>query len=242
MIERDLTEHYAPSPRIHVIGFGKQVEPAISNLGKCGLDEITAYMAQPDQDIKPDDDVILAILCIDDDEEMAMEVSKIFYEAYVLTLIVTTKTVEGKYFDSMTKVNLSDIGSVVKSLLDPLFLHGQISLDFDDLDTILRDSRHFLINNAVTKAVDNRIADALRKIEAQVLAHLSGYDEFLIIIIYFNPNLEPPFKIYETTPLTEFILKLPNNTNVIWAISRDEGMPNDEIRLSAIISGKKLNP
>lgn len=45
--------------------------------------------------------------------------------------------------------------SVVKNLLDPLFLPGMICFTFNDLETTLRNSCHFYVRDVIVKDVVN---------------------------------------------------------------------------------------
>lgn len=109
---------------IHVIGFGKGTESVIRNVSEYGYDAVSAYMAESVQSIQPSDTSLLAIMCVDSQDDIAMQVSKSFYDANVLTVIVTTRPTEFDHtdYDSKTVVSLDQMESVVKNLLDPLFL------------------------------------------------------------------------------------------------------------------------
>ncbi len=57
------------------------------------------------------------------------------------------------------------------------------------------------------------------------------------MIIYFNQDIE---SLSEMKAITDYISILPETIDVMWALNHDEKMSTDEIRLSAIISGKDL--
>lgn len=231
---------YIPPICIQVIGFGKTIAPIISEVNSLGYEEVSAYMADEGQTITPGEKDIMAIICVDGDDKTAPQISKTFYDANILTLVVSTKSLQEKGFDSVTEVGLHEMPTVVKSLLDPLFLNGQISFSFTDMATCLRNSRHFFIENATSKGKENRIGDALSKFNTSVPDQRLDSAGHISLILYYNPDLEPPLMIREISPLNEYLSHMPDNIDVIWAIFRDNKMPTDEIRLSVIVSGKNM--
>lgn len=230
----------AATASIHVIGFGKETGSVIGQLSRYGYDEVLPYMAESVESTQPGDTCVMAILCVDDNEDKALQVSKSFYDANVLTLIVSTKSLPGNDFDSITKVSLEEMPAAIKGLLDPIFLHRQTNLDFNDMSTCLRNSGHFLIWEAIGKGKESRIGDALTKLRTANSDGRLDYAEYVALIIYYHPDIDPPLMMREIARLNEYLSLMPKEINVIWGIFRDDNMPTDEIRLSAIISGKEL--
>lgn len=64
--------------------------------------------------------------------------------------------------------------------------------------------------------------------------------EKVSFIIFINRGLQPQLEISEMQTLSEYVHKLPEEVDVLWAINYDDEMPTDEIRLEAILSGKNL--
>lgn len=229
---------FTPPVSIHVIGFGKGTESGIRNVSEYGYDAVSAYMAESVQSIQPTDSSRLAIMCVDSQDDIAMQISKSFYDANVLTVIITTRPTEFEHtdYDSKTVVSLDQMESVVKNLLDPLFLPGMICFTFNDLETTLRNSCHFYVRDVIVKRSGKRIATALNTLGKSISESLLNAAKNISLILYYNPQSETPLKIKELLPLNDFIEKMPETTDVIWALSRDCRLTANSIRLSAIIS------
>lgn len=240
MTAPELHTPYTAPFRIHVIGFGKNVEPVISKISDLGYDEVASYMFDKHPSITPGENDIMAIICVDDNESAALQLSKTFYDANVLTLIVSTKHLKGDEFDSITEVRPEDMSDVVKNLLDPLFLQGHICFGFNDMSNCLRNSGYFIIEEAISTKKDNRIEDALNKFKAPASDNRLSSAEFIALIIYFSPDINQPLTVREIAPLKEHLSLMPENINPFWAVFRDDKMAENEVRISAIISGKKL--
>ena len=242
MTDPEFSTSYTPPFRIHVIGFGKRIEPAIAKASDLGYDEVASYMSDKRPNIIPGEKDIMAIICVDDNESEALQLSKTFYDANVLTLVVTTKHLQGDSFDSMTEVRLEDVPVVVKSLLDPLLMQGKICFDFNDMSTCLRNSGCFFIEEAISTKKDGRLEDAINQFKVPVLDKRFDAAEFAVLIIYHNPDMEPPLAMREIVSLNEYLSSMPENIDLFWAIFRDDKMSANEIRISTMISGKKLDP
>ena len=131
---------------------------------------------------------------------------------------------------------------VVKSLLDPLFMQGKICFDFNDMSTCLRNSGCFFIEEAISTKKDGRLEDAINQFKVPVLDKRFDAAEFAVLIIYHNPDMEPPLAMREIVSLNEYLSSMPENIDLFWAIFRDDKMSANEIRISTMISGKKLDP
>lgn len=228
---------FTPPVSIHVIGFGKETESIIRNVSEYGYDAVSAYMADSVQSIQPSDTSLLAILCVDSQDDIAMQVSKSFYDANVLTVIVTTRPIEFDHtdYDSKTVVSIDQMESVVKNLLDPLFLPGMISFNFNDLDYALRKSLDFCVRDVTVKRSGKLISAALKMLGESISAPMINAARNLCLILYYNPA-ETQLKVKEVMSLNDFIGKMPETTDVIWAVSRDCRLSANSIRLSAIVS------
>lgn len=84
------------------------------------------------------------------------------------------------------------------------------------------------------------MADAISKIENIVSPKEMNTIENFIISISFNRDIQPQVNMCEMKILSDFISNLPEDVNAIWGVFHDDKIPLDEVRLTAILSGKEL--
>ena len=111
-----------------------------------------------------------------------------------------------------------------------------INFDFNDLHTILCDSDYFTVKSTS----GNGVKEATEKLGAIFNELELKYVEYLSIHLYFNPNRSLPLPMSEMASLQQLMSKLPETVNVLWSVNRDENLKGDEIKLSAILSGKEV--
>ena len=120
--------------------------------------------------------------------------------------------------------------------------NGLIALNFNDIRSCLHDAGFFKVVETTGKNGEERVADALSKIENIISRKEKNTIENLIISISFNRDIQPPISMCEMKTLSDFLSRLPEEVNAIWGVFHDDKMPLDEVRLTAIISGKELWP
>lgn len=225
-----------------VIGIGGSMNDTIQQLKDFGYDGVLYQSVVNNTEIIPSDEDKMAIFLTDGWNEELVNLSKEFYQAGVLTLIISTQVIENLngICDSMTITNKESMSLVVGSLLNPIFNHGVVDFDFYDLANILHNSGKFKIIGSTSSSGDNRVSELVSSIQTLIQGYSITGQECLSLLLYQNKNIEPPLAVSELHALTEFIGSLPEDTNVIWALDYDDRMPTNEVRLDAIISGKAL--
>lgn len=239
-----------------VIGIDSGVSTAIEQIREFGYESVEVVMADDLLYKSPRLDDKMVILLTSEDNTYLRVIAKEFYQADVLTLIVSTHNIEvkdpdwdslesvelskGRNWDSLTISPIISMAAVVKSLLDPICTRGYICYDFNDLSTTLRKTCFFEVTEVTSNKTDEHIADAASRLSEKLSCECLRQAENLSIIIYTNQGIEPPITMSEMKAFTGYISELLEKITVMWALNHDEKMPTDAIRLSAIISGKEL--
>ncbi|MDE7406858.1 MAG: cell division protein FtsZ, partial [Muribaculaceae bacterium] len=106
-----------------------------------------------------------------------------------------------------------------KSISEIITCKGHINLDFNDVDTTLRNSGAAIIStgygegeNRVTKAIQDALNSPLLK-NRNVLG-----SKRLLFNLYFSPKAERKFLMSEITELNKFINSIDSGVNVIWGV------------------------
>lgn len=241
-LSNDYTDNFPVS--FHVFGIGESFKPIIDKIDALGYDGVSAKTIRPEQLPLPVEEDRMVIILADEGNDSVSDAAKSFYQAGVLTLIVSHKRFESqsKFCDAQSVVDTDAMYHPVKVILDMIFNNGLIALDFNDIRSCLHDSRSFKVAETTGKGGEQRVADAISKIENIVSTKEMNAIENFIISISFNHDIQPPVRMYEMKALSDFLSSLPEEVNAIWGVFHDDKMPLDEVRLTAILSGKELKP
>ena len=241
-LSNDYTDNFPVS--FHVFGIGESFKPIIDKIDALGYDGVSAKTIRPEQLPLPVEEDRMVIILADEGNDSVSDAAKSFYQAGVLTLIVSHKRFESqsKFCDAQSVVDTDAMYHPVKVILDMIFNNGLIALDFNDIRSCLHDSRSFKVAETTGKGGEQRVADAISKIENIISHKEKNTIENFIISISFNHDIQPPVRMYEMKALSDFLSSLPEEVNAIWGVFHDDKMPLDEVRLTAILSGKELKP
>ena len=241
-LSNDYTDNFPVS--FHVFGIGESFKPIIDKIDALGYDGVSAKTIRPEQLPLPVEEDRMVIILADEGNDSVSDAAKSFYQAGVLTLIVSHKRFESqsKFCDAQSVVDTDAMYHPVKVILDMIFNNGLIALDFNDIRVRLHDSRSFKVAETTGKGGEQRVADAISKIENIISHKEKNAIENFIISISFNHDIQPPVRMYEMKALSDFLSSLPEEVNAIWGVFHDDKMPLDEVRLTAILSGKELKP
>lgn len=163
----------------------------------------------------------------------------------------------GKYVDALLVINnerLTDIypdeifedafakaddtlATAARSISEIITNQGYINLDFNDVDTTLRDGGTAIISigygegeNRVTKAIEDALNSPL----------LNNTDVFsskhLLFNLCYSREAEDRFKAHEAREFNEFVSKIDPQVEVIWGIKYDETLGN-KVKLTVLASG-----
>ena len=163
----------------------------------------------------------------------------------------------GKYVDALLIINNQRLTEIYKdldftnafgkaddtltiaarSISDLITVKGKINLDFNDVNTTLRNGGAAIISSGygtgerrVTKAIE----DAL---ESPLLKNRDVYGSQKILMnFYYNPNSESPLLMDEMNEIQEFMANFDQGVDVIWGMAFDNTL-EDQIKVTVLASG-----
>ena len=241
-LSNNYTDNFPVS--FHVFGISESFKPIIDKIDALGYDMVSAKTIRPEQLPLPVEEDRMVIILADEGNYSVTDTAKSYYQAGVLTLIVSSRQIESQsqFCDAQLVSDTESQYQSVKAILDMILNNGLIALNFNDIRSCLHDSRFFKVVETTGKNGEERVADALSKIENIISRKEKNTIENLIISISFNRDIQPPISMCEMKTLSDFLSRLPEEVNAIWGVFHDDKMPLDEVRLTAIISGKELWP
>ena len=163
----------------------------------------------------------------------------------------------GKYVDALLIINNQRLTEIYKdldftnafgkaddtltiaarSISDLITVKGKINLDFNDVNTTLRDGGAAIISSGygtgerrVTKAIE----DAL---ESPLLKNRDVFGSQRILMnFYYNPNSDAPLLMEEMNEIQEFMANFDQEVDVIWGMAFDNKL-EDQITVTVLASG-----
>ena len=136
----------------------------------------------------------------------------------------------GKADDTLT--------TAARSISDLITVKGVINLDFNDVNTTLRNGGAAIISSGygsgehrVTKAIE----DAL---ESPLLKNRDVYGSRKILMnVYFNPDSESPLRMGETAEIQEFMANFDPEVDVIWGTAHDRTLEDGQVKITVLAAG-----
>ena len=163
----------------------------------------------------------------------------------------------GKYVDALLIINNQRLTEIYKdldftnafgkaddtltiaarSISDLITVKGKINLDFNDVNTTLRNGGAAIISSGyglgerrVTKAIENAL-------ESPLLKNRDVYGSQKILMnFYYNPNSEAPLLMEEMNEIQEFMANFDQEVDVIWGMAFDSTL-EDQIKVTVLASG-----
>lgn len=124
-----------------------------------------------------------------------------------------------------------------RSISEIITSNGLINLDFNDVDTTLRDGGAAIISTGYGEG-EGRVSIAIRDaLNSPLLKNrdIMGSKK-LLFNIFFDPKSDQPFLMSETTELTEFISSLNTEVDVVWGVGFDETLGN-KVKITILAAG-----
>gem|GEM_PF-4609 len=124
-----------------------------------------------------------------------------------------------------------------RSITEIITCDGHINLDFNDVDTTLRNGGAAIISSGYGEG-EGRVSAAIR--DALNSPLLKNRDilgsKKLLFNIFFDPKAEDTFKMSETQELTQFISSLNDEVDVVWGVGFDETL-GDKVKITILAAG-----
>ena len=163
----------------------------------------------------------------------------------------------GKYVDALLIINNQRLTEIYKdldftnafgkaddtltiaarSISDLITVKGKINLDFNDVNTTLRNGGAAIISSGYgtgERRVTRAIEDAL---ESPLLKNRDVHGSQKILMnFYYNPNSEAPLLMDEMNEIQEFMANFDQEVDVIWGMAFDNTL-EDQIKVTVLASG-----
>ncbi len=124
-----------------------------------------------------------------------------------------------------------------RSISELITGHGKINLDFNDVDTTLRNGGAAIISTGIGEG-EGRVTAAIQDaLNSPLLKNrdIMGSKK-LLFCIFFNPKAEDTFLMSETNELTRFIGSINTEVDVIWGVGYDETLGN-KVKITILAAG-----
>lgn len=129
------------------------------------------------------------------------------------------------------------LATAASSIAEIITRKGYINLDFNDVNTTLRNGGTAIIavgygegENRVTKAINDALHSPLLK-NTDV-----NTSKRLLFNLYYSRTAETRFKASEAKELNDFIRRVEEEVDVIWGITYDESL-GDKVKFTILASG-----
>ncbi|MCM1518787.1 MAG: cell division protein FtsZ [Pseudoflavonifractor sp.] len=129
------------------------------------------------------------------------------------------------------------LSTAARSISDLITCKGHINLDFNDVDTTLRNGGAAIISSGygegdhrVTKAINDALNSPLLK-NRDILG-----SKKLLFNLYFSREAEQEFVMEEAEELNEFMRTLDREVDVIWGVAFDETLGN-KVKMTILAAG-----
>lgn len=156
-------------------------------------------------------------------------------------LIINNERITEIYadLDFMNAFSKADetLSTAAQSISEIIMVNGYINLDFNDVNTTLRNGGTAVISTGygegehrVTKAIEDALKSPLLR-NRDILS-----SKHLLFNIYFSRDADEPFKMAEAAEITDFISAIDNEVDVIWGVANDDTLGN-KVKMTILASG-----
>lgn len=129
------------------------------------------------------------------------------------------------------------LSTAASSISELITADGYMNLDFEDVDTTLRNGGAAIISSGygegegrVTKAIKDALNSPLLK-NRDIFTSKS-----LLFNIYYSRNAEKQFKMSEAQEITDFVSGINSDVDVIWGVAFDESL-GEKVRITILAAG-----
>jgi cell division protein FtsZ len=136
----------------------------------------------------------------------------------------------GKADDTLT--------TAARSISDLITVKGVINLDFNDVNTTLRNGGAAIISSGYGSG-EHRVSKAIEDaLESPLLKNRDVYGSRKILMnVYFNPDSSTPLRMGETTEIQDFMANFDQEVDVIWGTAHDHTLEEGQIKITVLAAG-----
>ncbi len=129
------------------------------------------------------------------------------------------------------------LSTAASSIAEIVTRNGYINLDFNDVDTTLRDGGTAIIAVGYGEG-ENRVQKAIQDaLHSPLLRHTDVLTSKRILFnLYYSRTANVKFKASEAKELNDFINRVEQDVDVIWGITYDESL-GDKVKFAILASG-----
>ncbi|MCH5234107.1 MAG: hypothetical protein J1E16_02345 [Muribaculaceae bacterium] len=234
--ERELT---IPPVSFRVFGIGEKTLSILNEIDSWGYQGVKTIIFGKEE-ISPSEEDEMVIFINPDNYDISL-LTQLFFQADILILVIASagfNEITSSY-DAVCLTEQTFIKNTVLGILYPLFHHGYIEFDFDDMLRLMKGQGKFKIYTDVSEKSDKKL-DSLMLHFKEVIKQ-SGTIDNVAIILSFN------YKTYQSTTTNDLRIvqettrTLPETTYVRWQIVIDEKFKDNQIKMITFFSGQNLN-
>lgn len=124
-----------------------------------------------------------------------------------------------------------------RSISELITTEGYINLDFNDVNTTLRDGGVAIISSGIGEG-EQRLSKAIEDaLDSPLLKNRDVYGSKRILInVYFSPNSKNPFKMEEINEARKFMANFSPDVDVIWGATHDDSL-EDKVKITILAAG-----
>ena len=132
------------------------------------------------------------------------------------------------------------LSTAASSIAEIVTKKGYINLDFNDVDTTLREGGTAIIAVGYGEG-ENRVTNAIQDaLHSPLLRHTDVFSSKRILFnLYYSRTANRKFKASEAKELNDFINRVEEEVDVIWGITYDESL-GDKVKFTILASGFDL--
>ena len=136
----------------------------------------------------------------------------------------------GKADDTLT--------TAARSISDLITVKGVINLDFNDVNTTLRNGGAAIISSGFGSG-EHRVSKAIEDaLESPLLKNRDVFGSRKILMnVYFNPDSSTPLRMGETAEIQDFMANFDQEVDVIWGTAHDRTLEEGQIKITVLAAG-----
>lgn len=129
------------------------------------------------------------------------------------------------------------LSTAARSIAEIITCEGHINLDFNDVNTTLRDGGAAIISSGYGEG-ENRVTKAIQDaLNSPLLKNRDIYgSKKLLFNLYFSRKAKTQFKMSEASELSAFMANLDPSVDVIWGVAFDDTL-EDKVKITILAAG-----
>ena len=127
-----------------------------------------------------------------------------------------------------------------KGIAEIVTKRGYINVDFADVNTVMRDGGMATMGTGEGKG-EKRVLQAIEEAVKSPLLNKNDIRSCDRILFYFHCSKSNPVDMEESKQIDEFMAGLNEDIDVIWGVTFDEGIGEDEVRVTVIATGQNFD-